>query len=77
MVNYLNILGFWDVVQHGYIPHYEHFNIKVNNASNDSLKCMSFHFGTIYIKYSDYLHLTNKLFILNIQTHYYNDNTTI
>jgi hypothetical protein len=24
MVNYLNILDFWDVVQHGYIPHYDH-----------------------------------------------------
>jgi hypothetical protein len=23
MVNYLNILGFWNVVQHGYVPHYD------------------------------------------------------
>jgi hypothetical protein len=27
MVNYLNILDFWDVVQHGYIPHYDSNNL--------------------------------------------------
>jgi hypothetical protein len=26
MVNYLNILGLWDVVQYGYIPHYDPSN---------------------------------------------------
>jgi gag-polypeptide of LTR copia-type len=27
MVNYLNILGIWDVVQHGYVPHYDSSNL--------------------------------------------------
>jgi hypothetical protein len=27
MVNYLNILGLWDIVQHGYIPHYDPSNL--------------------------------------------------
>jgi hypothetical protein len=27
MVNYLNILGLWDVVQHGYVPHYDPSNL--------------------------------------------------
>jgi hypothetical protein len=27
MVNYLNILDFWDVVQHGYILHYDYNNL--------------------------------------------------
>jgi gag-polypeptide of LTR copia-type len=27
MVNYLNILGIWDVVQYGYIPHYDPSNL--------------------------------------------------
>jgi hypothetical protein len=26
-VNYLNILDFWDIVQHGYIPHYDPSNL--------------------------------------------------
>jgi hypothetical protein len=27
IVNYLNILGLWDVVQHGYVPHYDPSNL--------------------------------------------------
>jgi hypothetical protein len=27
MVNYLNLLGLWDIVQHGYIPHYDPSNL--------------------------------------------------
>jgi hypothetical protein len=27
MVNYLDILDFWNVVQHGYIPHYDPNNL--------------------------------------------------
>jgi gag-polypeptide of LTR copia-type len=27
MVNYLNILDLWDVVQHGYVPHYDPSNL--------------------------------------------------
>jgi gag-polypeptide of LTR copia-type len=27
MVNYLNILDLWDIVQHGYIPHYDPSNL--------------------------------------------------
>jgi hypothetical protein len=27
MVNYLNILDLWDVVQYGYVPHYDHSNL--------------------------------------------------
>jgi gag-polypeptide of LTR copia-type len=32
MVNYLNILDLWDVVQHGYIPHYA-VNVILNSVS--------------------------------------------
>jgi hypothetical protein len=27
MVNYLNILDLWDVVQYGYVPHYDPSNL--------------------------------------------------
>jgi hypothetical protein len=27
MVNYLNILGIWNVIQHGYVPHYDPNNL--------------------------------------------------
>jgi hypothetical protein len=27
MVNYLNILDIWDVVQHSYVPHYDPSNL--------------------------------------------------
>jgi hypothetical protein len=27
MVNYLNILDLWDVVRHGYVPHYDSSNL--------------------------------------------------
>jgi hypothetical protein len=26
-VNYLNILGIWDIIQHGYVPHYDTSNL--------------------------------------------------
>jgi hypothetical protein len=33
MVNYLNILDLWDVVQHGYVPHYDPSNLTlIQNA---------------------------------------------
>jgi gag-polypeptide of LTR copia-type len=35
MVNYLNILGFWDVVQHGYIPHYDPSNLTMTRKAKE------------------------------------------
>jgi hypothetical protein len=35
MVNYLNILDLWDIVQYGYIPHYDPSNlIMIQGAKN-------------------------------------------
>jgi gag-polypeptide of LTR copia-type len=35
MVNYLNILGLWDVVQHGYVPHYDPSNLTMTQKSKE------------------------------------------
>jgi gag-polypeptide of LTR copia-type len=35
MVNYLNILGLWDVVQQGYIPHYDPSNFRMTQKSKE------------------------------------------
>jgi hypothetical protein len=35
MVNYLNILGLWDVVQHGYIPHYDPSNLTMTQKAKE------------------------------------------
>jgi gag-polypeptide of LTR copia-type len=33
MVNYHNILDFWDVVQHGYVPHYDSSNLTLTQKT--------------------------------------------
>jgi gag-polypeptide of LTR copia-type len=35
MVNYLNILDLWDVVQHGYIPHYDPSNLILTQKAKE------------------------------------------
>jgi hypothetical protein len=35
MVNYLNILGLWDVVQHGYVPHYDPSNLTMTQKAKE------------------------------------------
>jgi hypothetical protein len=35
MVNYLNILGFWDVVQHGFVPHYHPNNLTMTQKAKE------------------------------------------
>jgi hypothetical protein len=35
MVNYLNILDFWDVVQHGYISHYDPSNLILTQKTKE------------------------------------------
>jgi hypothetical protein len=35
MVNYHNILGLWDVVQHGYVPHYDHSNLTMSQKAKE------------------------------------------
>jgi hypothetical protein len=33
MVNYLNILGIWDIVQHGYVLHYDPSNLTMTQKA--------------------------------------------
>jgi hypothetical protein len=35
MVNYLNILDIWDVVQYGYIPHYDSSNLTLTQKTKE------------------------------------------
>jgi gag-polypeptide of LTR copia-type len=35
MVNYLNILDLWDVVQHGYVPHYDPNNLTLTQKTKE------------------------------------------
>jgi hypothetical protein len=35
MVNYLNILDLWDVIQHGYIPHYDPSNYTLTQKTKE------------------------------------------
>jgi hypothetical protein len=35
MVNYLNILDVWDVVQHGYVPHYDPSNLTLTQNTKE------------------------------------------
>jgi hypothetical protein len=35
MVNYLNILGFWDVVQHDYVQHYDPSNLIMTQKARE------------------------------------------
>jgi gag-polypeptide of LTR copia-type len=35
MVNYLNILDLWDVVQHGYVPHYDPSNLILTQKAKE------------------------------------------
>jgi hypothetical protein len=35
MVNYLNILDLWDVVQYGYIPHYDPSNLTMTQKAKE------------------------------------------
>jgi hypothetical protein len=35
MVNYLNILGLWDVVQHGYVPHYDPSSLTMTQKAKE------------------------------------------
>jgi hypothetical protein len=35
IVNYLNILGIWDVVQHGYVPHYDPSNLTMTQKAKE------------------------------------------
>jgi hypothetical protein len=60
-----------------YLSGLQRSNIKVNNVSDDSLKCLFFRSDPIYFKNSNYLHFTSELFILSIQTRYYNCNAVI
>jgi hypothetical protein len=70
MVNYLNILGLWDIVQYGYIPHYDPSNLTmtqnvkelksqndyaVNVILNSVNEKIAKLFGTTKIVLSDFL----------------------
>jgi hypothetical protein len=35
MVNYLNILDVWDVIQHGYVPHYDSSNLTLTQKAKE------------------------------------------
>jgi hypothetical protein len=35
MVNYLNILDLWDVVQHGYVSHYDPSNLTLTQKTKE------------------------------------------
>jgi gag-polypeptide of LTR copia-type len=35
MVNYLNILDFWDIVQHDYVPHYDPSNLTLTQKTKE------------------------------------------
>jgi hypothetical protein len=35
MVNYLNIQDLWDIVQHGYVPHYDSSNLTLTQKAKE------------------------------------------
>jgi gag-polypeptide of LTR copia-type len=55
MVNYHNILGLWDVVQHGYIPHYDHSNLTMIQKTKELKSQNDYAVNVILNSVSEYI----------------------